>query len=145
MFIKTDELFYVLVLGLVTTLLIMIAIPASYSYTPTLDSSQHSQNLFNKVYNNIYGIYNIAENMTKIIKNGTSNDTKQNNSTSSSHQPSVSDTNTSQSGKFKKFGNFTQILHGTRLGFNGATSSKTKNQTLNENENRSVKTSEFTP
>jgi hypothetical protein len=122
----------------------MIVIPASYS--SAIDSSQHSQNLFNKVYKKIYDIYNVAENMTKIIKNGTLNDKEQNNSrTSSSHEPAVSDINTSQSGKFKKFGNFTQIIHGTRLGFNDTTSSRTKNQTLKENENRSVKTSEFTP
>ena len=42
-----------------------------------------------------------------------------------------------QSCKFKKFGNFTQILQGTRLGFNISH--------LNSNENGSNVISEFTP
>jgi hypothetical protein len=50
-----------------------------------------------------------------------------------------------QSGKFKKFDNFTQIKHGTRLGFDTNTSNAIRNQTSIKNNNTSNSTNEFTP
>jgi hypothetical protein len=51
-----------------------------------------------------------------------------------------------QSGKFKKFDNFTQIKHGTRLGFDTNTSNVIRNQTsIRNNVSTSNSTNEFTP
>jgi hypothetical protein len=91
-------------------------------------------------YKHINDILPISSNMTKTINNNSTSANKQNNI---SQQPFLNITD-NQSGKFKKFGNFTQILQGTRRGFNDTVSKDIENQTLNMKENRS-KTSEFTP
>jgi hypothetical protein len=100
--------------------------------------------LVNNTYKTDNGNCTVCVNMSK-SKQWIANTKESSEPNPASAAQPVLNNNEKQSEKFKKFGNFTQIQHGTRLGFDNTSSNAiTKNQTSIKNNNTSTDT-EFKP